>query len=87
MSARGARIQPRRRPPQNDLLALPIVIASWAWAANGRGIVGQPVERQRLVGLVDDGDACGRGASARRSSSRWLSLIRWPVGFWKSGIR
>ena len=34
----GARTQPTRRPPQNALLALPTVMVSGAYAANGRGI-------------------------------------------------
>ena len=88
MSASGARIQPRRRPPQNDLLALPIVIASWAMGRERpRHVVGQPGrERERLVGLVDDDRRAGAGERVGEPS-RWLSLIRWPVGFWKSGIR
>ena len=51
--SRGARIQPTRSPPQKALLALPTVIVSGAYAANGRGI-SCPSRAQLTVGLVDD---------------------------------
>ncbi len=88
MSASGARTQPRRSPPQNDLLALPIVIASRAWAASGRGMASASPGASASAWWASSATTVVRvRASAWASSSRWLSLIRCPVGFWKSGIR
>ena len=85
MAPRGARIQPSRRPPQKLLLALPTVIVSGAYAANGRGI-GCPSSASAWWASSTTATVRARRRWAAYSS-RWASVIRWPVGFWKSGIR
>ena len=91
MSASGARTQPRRSPPQNDLLALPIVIASvGVGRERTRHVVGQPGrERERLVGLVDDGRRAGAGERVRRAPRAGCrsSGARWGSGSRGSGRR
>ena len=66
-SGRGAPgSSPGAGRPRSDLLALPIVIVSGAYAANGRGIC-LALERERLVRLVDHGDRAGARAGGRRT--------------------
>ena len=81
----GARTQPTRSPPQKALLALPTVIVSGAYAANGRGI-GCPSMASITWDSSTIGVTCARRSSAAYRS-RSSSLISSPVGLWKSGIR
>ena len=86
ISARGARIQPSRRPPHHA-----------AGGADGDRVVGEagegrrhllPVERERRVGLVIDlGTVRVRAGRRGRVALALLGATRRPVGFWKSGIR
>ncbi len=87
-SGGAARIQPTRRPPQNDLDTDPIdsTLVPSSKAAIGGGSCAEP------------GNGTSRNDSSTISSvrlalaaatndSRVATSIRAPVGFWKSGIR
>ena len=72
-------------PPQNVLLALPSVMVSGAYAAKGGGIACPSSARAWWASSTTATVAVRRRWPAY--ASRWTSVIRWPVGFWKSGTR
>ena len=86
---RSARIQPIRRPPQNDFDIEPtvstrsrrVVMAAAIGAGTGSS------SHMSVIGLVDDGASAGLGDDARQALSVAAPAIVSPVGFWLSGIR
>ncbi len=86
ISAAVPRIQPMRRPPHHSLEADPTLITrpSVSWAARGEVAGTSSMASSAQLSSTTSVVSYRRAASA--SAARSPSPMRWPVGFWKSGM-